>query len=173
MARRARRPQPIPPSVPSVISVVHPCPVAKGYPSPMADTIFTKIIKGEIPSHKLYEDEHVFAFLDINPLADGHALVVPKEPAATIDDLSDDAAAAIGRVLPRLVRAIKHATRIDEINILQNNGKGAGQEVPHVHFHIIPKPADDKGLIKQWNPTPIDQDEAAALASDIAAALGS
>ena len=140
-------------------------------------TIFTKIIGGEIPSHKVYEDNHVFAFLDINPLSTGHTLLVPKEEAATIDQLSDDAAAAIGRALPKICRAIQRATGLDALNILLNNTKPAGQAVPHVHFHIIPKPdagtPGGDGLVKQWNATEIDPDEAAALASDIAAAIKS
>ncbi len=69
----------------------------------MADTIFGKIISGQIPCHKVYEDAHVLAFLDINPLSSGHTLVIPKEPAVTLDQLSDDAAAALGRVLPRIL----------------------------------------------------------------------
>ena len=68
----------------------------------MSETIFTKIINGEIPCHRVYEDDAVLAFLDINPLSDGHTLVIPKEPAATLDALSDDSAAAVGRVLPRI-----------------------------------------------------------------------
>ena len=70
-------------------------------------TLFDKIIRGDVPSHKVYEDEHVFAFLDINPLSEGHTLVIPKEPAATLDALSEESAAAIGRVLPRLSRAVR------------------------------------------------------------------
>ncbi len=140
----------------------------------MPDTIFQKILSGEIPSHKVYEDEHVFAFLDINPLAPGHTLLIPKEPAATLDALSDDAAGALGRVLPRLCRAVASATRCPSYNVLCNAGKPAGQLVEHVHLHIIPKPEDDRpgdGLEMAWNASEIDHDEAAALASDIAAAL--
>jgi histidine triad (HIT) family protein len=80
----------------------------------MADTIFTKILSGEIPSHKIYEDELVYAFLDIGPLSPGHTLVIPKEPAATMDQLSDESSAAIGRVLPRLCRAVMAATGTKE-----------------------------------------------------------
>ncbi|MCA9729681.1 MAG: HIT domain-containing protein, partial [Candidatus Eisenbacteria bacterium] len=82
----------------------------------MADTIFKKILSGEIPSHKVYEDTHVFAFLDIGPLSPGHTLVIPREPAETLDELSDEAAAAIGRVLPRLCRAVMQATGTKEYN---------------------------------------------------------
>src|SRR5690606_19087789 len=78
----------------------------------MADTIFTKILSGEIPCHKVYEDAHVLAFLDIDPLSPGHTLVIPREPAETLDRLSDDSAAAIGRVLPRLCRAVMKATGV-------------------------------------------------------------
>lgn len=138
-------------------------------------TIFEKIIAGEIPSHKVYEDDHVFAFLDINPLAAGHTLVVPKEAAPAIEELSEDSGAAIGRALPKLCRAIQRATGAEALNVLLNNGKPAGQLVPHVHFHIIPKPdagaPGGGGLQVQWNAGEIDPDEAAALASDIAAGL--
>ena len=105
----------------------------------MADTIFSRIIAGEIPCHKVYEDDRVLAFLDINPLSAGHTLVVPKEEVAHLDQLSDEAAAAIGRVLPRLCRAVLAATGAAAYNILQNNGREAHQAVDHVHFHIIPR----------------------------------
>ena len=78
----------------------------------MPETIFDKILRGEIPCHKLYEDEHVLSFLDIAPLSFGHALVIPKERARTLDLLSDEAGAAIGRVLPRLCRALKKLTGV-------------------------------------------------------------
>ncbi|HLU66970.1 MAG TPA: HIT family protein [Kofleriaceae bacterium] len=135
----------------------------------MPETVFSKILRGEIPCHKVYEDDHVLAFLDINPLSRGHTLVIPKEPAATLDQLSDEAAAAIGRVLPRLSRAVCAAAGTREFNILQNNGPGAHQAVHHVHFHIIPKAADGTGLGIGWKPLPLDQGAAAALAADIAA----
>jgi histidine triad (HIT) family protein len=122
----------------------------------MADTIFTKIIQGEIPCFKLYEDEHVFSFLDINPIAPGHTLVIPKQAAATLDQLSDDASAAVGRVLPRLCRAVMKATGISAYNILQNNGAEAHQAVFHVHFHIIPKPDSNVGLGIDWPSQKLD-----------------
>jgi histidine triad (HIT) family protein len=110
----------------------------------MGETIFSRIIRGEIPCHRVYEDEHVLAFLDIGPLSQGHTLVIPKEPAATLDKLSDEASAAVGRVLPRLARAVMQATGATSYNILQNNGADAHQAVFHVHFHIIPKYAGKK-----------------------------
>lgn len=119
----------------------------------MGDTIFQKILHGDIPCHKVYEDEHVFAFLDINPISKGHTLVVPKEPAETLDQLSDESAAAIGRVLPRLCRAVLKATGAKNYNVLQNNGAAAHQAVLYVHFHIIPKEDGGVGLGIGWKPT--------------------
>jgi histidine triad (HIT) family protein len=116
----------------------------------MAETIFSKILRGEIPCHKLYEDSHVLAFLDIAPLSPGHAVVIPKEPAETLDRLSDDSAAALGRVLPRLCRALSVITGTRDFNVLQNNGRLAHQAVDHVHFHIIPKPNEAQGLGVKW-----------------------
>ena len=115
----------------------------------MADTIFGKILRGEIPCHRIYEDERVLAFLDVNPLSRGHVIVIPKEPAETLDKLSDESAAAIGRVLPRIARAVVAATGATAYNILQNNGPEAHQAVFHVHFHVIPK-FDDAGLGISW-----------------------
>ena len=115
----------------------------------MAETVFSKILRGELACHKIYEDEKVFAFLDISPLSPGHTLVIPKEPAETLDGLSDDAAAAIGRVLPRIARAVMAATGTKAFNVLQNNGAEAHQAVFHVHFHIIPR-TDDEGLGIGW-----------------------
>lgn len=140
----------------------------------MNDTIFGKIIRGEIPSHKVYEDERVLAILDAFPLSEGHTLVIPKEAAATLDALSDESAAAIGGALPRLCRAVMKATGSRAYNILQNNGAEAHQAVPHVHFHIIPKPANDPsaGLGIRWPAGRLDPQKAEALARRIAAALG-
>lgn len=138
----------------------------------MAETIFSKILRGAIPCHKVYEDDRVLAFLDVGPLSRGHTLVIPKEPAETLDALSDESAAAIGRVLPRLCRAVMSATGCAEYNVLQNNGPLAHQAVFHVHFHIIPRPDHEHGLGVQWDPPGgFDHADAAALARSIAAAL--
>jgi histidine triad (HIT) family protein len=137
----------------------------------MADTVFGKIVRGEIPCNKVYEDDKVLAFLDISPLSPGHILVVPKEPAETLDRLSDDSAAALGRVLPRLCRAMIAATGVREYNVLENNGHGAHQAIAHVHFHIIPKPNSHEGLGIGWPAQGLDRDAAAALAKKIAGAV--
>jgi histidine triad (HIT) family protein len=138
---------------------------------PMAETIFTKILRGEIPCHKVYEDDQVLAFLDIGPLSQGHTLVIPKEPAATLDELSDESAAAIGRLLPRLCRAIKRVTGCADYNVLQNNGRAAHQLVMHVHFHIVPKPDSQRGLGVRWPAGSLPEPEGAQLAERITKAL--
>ena len=130
----------------------------------MADTIFSKILAGEMPCHKVYEDESVLAFLDINPLSRGHTLVIPKQEVASVDALSDDSAAAIGRVLPRICRAIKKLSGVQDYNILQNNGIAAHQAVFHVHFHIIPKPNEEAGLGIEWPMGTLEPEAGAELA---------
>ena len=137
----------------------------------MAETVFSMILRGDIPCHKVYEDELVLAFLDINPLSPGHTLVIPKEPAVTIDALSDESAAAVGRVLPRISRAVMKATGTQEYNLLQNNGPQAHQAVMHVHFHIIPKPNESEGLGVNWPAGNLKQDQASQLAQSIAAQI--
>lgn len=137
----------------------------------MADTIFRKIIDGEISCHRVYEDEHVLAFLDIHPLSRGHTLVVPKEPAETLDALSDDAAAALGRVLPRICRVVKEVSGAPGYNVLQNNGRDAHQEVMHVHFHVIPKMGPGRGLGVGWPAGSLDGDEGGVLAGRMREAL--
>ena len=137
----------------------------------MAETVFSKILRGEIPCHKVYEDDLVLAFLDVSPLSPGHTLVIPKEPAETVDQLSDESAAAIGRVLPRICRAVQKATGTAEYNILQNNGRGAHQAVMHVHFHIIPKPDAARGLGIGWPAGKLDPEQAKDLLARITAAL--
>ncbi len=133
-------------------------------------TIFAKILDGEIPCHRVYEDEHVLAFLDVGPLSEGHTLVIPKERKAYLHELSDEQAAAIGRVLPRIARAVMKATGASQYNLLQNNGPLAHQAVFHVHFHIIPR-TDAGGLGVGWKPGKLDATAGAALAAQIRDAL--
>ena len=135
----------------------------------MAETIFTKILRNEIPCHRVYEDDHVVAFLDINPVAKGHTLVIPREEAATLDQLSEEYAAALGKALPRIARAILAATGATNFNVLQNNGALANQSVFHVHFHIIPKYDDGSGVGFVWRPGKLEGGE--DLAKAIADAL--
>jgi histidine triad (HIT) family protein len=137
----------------------------------MTETLFSRIVRGEIPCHRVYEDDKVLAFLDVGPLSHGHTLVIPKEAAATLDALSDESAAAIGRVLPRLCRAVLAATGATAYNVLQNNGADAHQAVFHVHFHIIPKHGQ-AGLGVGWKPGSLDSAQGAALAEKIRTILG-
>ena len=133
-------------------------------------TIFDKILSGDIPSWKVYEDEHVFAFLDIGPLSDGHTLVIPKERKAMLHQLSDDSAAAVGRVLPRLCRAVLRATGATAYNVLQNNGTEAHQVVQHVHFPILPK-FGNEGLGIGWPAKQLAEATARELQEKIRKAL--
>ena len=135
----------------------------------MADTVFAKILRGEIPCHRVYEDELVLAFLDVNPIARGHTLVIPKQPAETLDQLSDESAGALGRVLPRIARAVLAATGTRAFNVLQNNGVLAHQAVLHVHFHVIPKHDDGSGLGIGWKSGVLR--DGAELATQIASQL--
>ena len=134
------------------------------------ETLFDKILAGDIPCHRVYEDDHVLAFLDINPLSDGHTLVIPKERAAHLHELSADSAAALGRVLPRLCRAVRSATGASAYNVLQNNGAEAHQAVFHVHFHIIPK-IGDRGLGVGWRASSLEDADARDLLSRLHRAL--
>ena len=134
-------------------------------------TIFDKILSGEIPSYKVYEDEHVLSFLDIGPLSSGHTLVIPKERKAQLHLLSDAAAAAIGRALPRICRAVMRATGATAYNVLQNNGSAAHQLVMHVHFHIIPK-IGGEGLGLVWDAGRLGEAGARSLVERMRAALG-
>ncbi len=140
-------------------------------PTPMdSNCIFCKIVAGQIPCHRIYEDEQVLAFLDIGPLSRGHTLIIPKGHWVTVDAVPEDAASAIGRVLPRLSRAVASATGATAWNILQNNGPAAHQVVEHVHFHIIPK-FSDAGLGITWPAGELDNNEAGSLKQRILAEL--
>jgi histidine triad (HIT) family protein len=133
-------------------------------------TVFDKILAGEIPCHRVYEDEHVLAFLDVGPLSPGHTLLIPKERKAHLHELSDASAAALGRVLPRLCRAVMAATGAADYNVLQNNGSRAHQVVMHVHFHIIPK-IGQAGLGVVWPAGKLDGESAAPLLAALRRAL--
>ena len=105
--------------------------------------VFCKIASGQIPSACVLEDATAFAFLDIGPLAEGHVLLIPRKHYHTLDELPPDEAAKLLRHLPALVKAAKEAVGAQGVNVLQNNGKAASQEVGHVHFHIIPRRSGD------------------------------
>lgn len=107
------------------------------------ETLFTQIVDGEIPSFTVYEDESTYAFLDANPLVEGHTLVIPKKPYQRLQDMPADEAAAVFSVLGEIADAVEAAVGAQATTIALNNGEAAGQEVPHVHWHVIPQFEDD------------------------------
>lgn len=137
-------------------------------PGAAQDSIFTKIVKGEIPCHRVFENERILAFLDITPLSEGHTLVIPKQQVERLEDLPPEETAELARQLGAIAKRVVAAAGAEGYNILQNNGRVAGQEVPHVHFHIIPRRAGD-GLGYRWNAKPADHDALAELAQRISA----
>ena len=130
--------------------------------------IFARILRGELPAIKIYEDDQVLAFMDIMPQADGHALVIPKTPAVTLLDLPADAAAYTIQVVQKIAKAIETALDAKGIVLMQLSGVAAGQTVPHVHFHLIPSSIHELGRhAAQMG----DQEKITALAEKIKAAL--
>lgn len=116
----------------------------------MENCVFCKIIKGEIPCNKVYEDKEVIAFLDISPAAPegGHTLVMPKKHYELLTDMPDNELATIMKVVKKVTSAL---LKISEgANVIQNNKRVSGQIVPHVHFHIIPRKQNDGVLIAHW-----------------------
>ncbi|MBU0637524.1 MAG: HIT family protein [Planctomycetes bacterium] len=118
--------------------------------SAVADCVFCKIVAGEIPCQRVFENEHVLAFLDINPLSEGHTVVIPKVHAERLEGLDASQTAELARCFGTLATKLMQATGAGAYNVLQNNGALAGQVVPHVHFHLIPRRPDD-GLGYRWN----------------------
>jgi histidine triad (HIT) family protein len=112
--------------------------------------VFCKIVSGQIPSARVYEDAVCFSFLDIGPLAEGHLLVIPKNHYERLHEMPANELAELASALPKLGKAILSATGKPAYNMLQNNGAESGQVVPHVHFHLIPRCKDD-GLGYRWN----------------------
>ncbi len=136
----------------------------------MDSCIFCKIIKGDIPSSTIYEDENVKVIMDIAPSAKGHAILLVKQHVANIFELDAELAAKVFSVVPKVAAAIKAELGCDGMNILQNNGEEAGQTVFHLHIHFIPRWKDDAINIK-WTPLSYADGEAAALAEAIKARL--
>lgn len=134
----------------------------------MNECIFCKIVKGEIPADKVYEDENFLAFLDIKPNNPGHALIIPKAHYENLYKIPDEVLSAIAPLIKKISIAVKKGTNADGINIGMNNDPAAGQIVPHAHFHIIPRFADD-GL-KHWQGKPCaNKEEVVKIAEKISA----
>lgn len=132
--------------------------------------IFCKIIAVEVPAVVVYEDPALISFLDINPLAEGHLLVVPRAHHARLHDMPAVLSAEIGELLPLLTRALLRCTGAPAVNLLCSDGSEAGQVVPHVHFHLIPRRSED-GLGLRWNAGTLDAKRAESFASSFRSAL--
>ncbi|MDX1435077.1 MAG: HIT family protein [Gammaproteobacteria bacterium] len=133
--------------------------------------IFCKIIAGEIPSFRLYEDEHTIAFMDINPASEGHALVIPKEHAADVHAVSDEALSRTAVTAKKVAAAIRDTLAPGGMNLLQCNGPAAAQSVMHFHMHVLPRAEGDE-LKLNWGLRPGDMDAIGELAGRIRAKLG-
>ncbi len=136
----------------------------------MSDCIFCKIIDGTIPSVKVYEDEHVYAFLDITPLAKGHTLLIPKQHVKDLFEMPSEIASHLYSVAPKIANAIKTAFQPQGLNTLNNNGAAAYQTVFHYHLHFIPRYEED-GLTLVWQPITPAEGEISTTAEAIVQAL--
>ncbi len=134
------------------------------------DCIFCKIVAGEIPGTKIYEDEVVLAFLDIGPLSDGHTLVIPKQHFEKMHDCPAELLGQISRCFGKIARAVITAMNSDGYNVLCNNGRAAGQLVGHLHFHIIPRKTGD-GVFARWQAYKYPEGRIEAIAADISGFL--
>ncbi len=133
-------------------------------------SIFTRIVNGEIPAIKVYEDADTLAFLDINPASRGHTLVICKAEIATLTELSDAQLIATARTTQRVAAAIQRSLQPDGINIMQNNGAAAGQTVFHYHVHIIPRWQNDD-VVQFWQPRSVAKEMIVTIADSIKNAM--
>jgi histidine triad (HIT) family protein len=138
----------------------------------MEDCIFCKIIRGEIPSFKVYEDEKVYAFEDINPISKGHTLVIPKRHARNLWEIPEEDLKAVHVASKKIMLAIREALRPTGVACLQLNGKGANQVVKHYHLHLVPRMEGAPELpIACWELNQGDMDAIKETAEKIAGAL--
>ena len=135
----------------------------------MAETVFSRIIAGTVPCAKVYEDDHVFAFMDAGQVNPGHVIVASKKPFETILDLDDETAGAVFRAAARIARAVDAAFRPEGITVLQANKAAGWQTVPHFHLHVLPRHADD-GVSLGWPRKNPDLAELKVLAQRIVVA---
>lgn len=132
----------------------------------MDDCIFCKMVAGEIPAVKVYEDEAVLAFLDIGPISDGHTLVIPKVHCGKVHECDPQVLADVWLRLGRIAGAIARAMKADGYNVLCNNGRAAGQIVDHLHFHIVPRRTGD-GVFTEWPAYKYPEGRSAEIAEKI------
>ncbi|WP_042476662.1 HIT family protein [Bacillus ndiopicus] len=133
----------------------------------MSDCLFCKIIDGSIPSTKVYEDEHVYAFMDIMPLTKGHTLLIPKKHCRDLFEMPEDVASHLYAVAPKVAKAIQSAFNPVGLNTINNNGAAAGQTVFHYHLHLIPRYDENDGLRLVWTTTQPSQEELTEAAGAI------
>ncbi|MGT2888175.1 HIT family protein [Streptococcus didelphis] len=133
----------------------------------MEDCIFCKIINGDIPSSKVYEDEQVLAFLDITQTTPGHTLLVPKKHVRNVLEMDQETASLTFARLPKIARALKKATKAPAMNIINNNEDLAGQTVFHAHIHLLPRYDKNDGISIQYTTHEPDFEQLAQLASSI------
>ncbi len=107
------------------------------------DNVFAKILRGELPAHKVYEDDKTLAFMDIMPRTDGHTLVIPKNPSRNLLDIDEEDLCAVMRTVKKIARAVRRAFDAEGVLIQQFNEPAAGQEVFHTHFHVLPRRAGE------------------------------
>lgn len=134
------------------------------------DCIFCRIVAGEIPSIKVYEDEAAIAIMDINPLTEGHLLVLPKVHAENLFDADETLVTEVVKAATRIAKSLQAVLKIEGLSVVQANGVSAFQSVPHLHFHLIPRRPDD-GAGFDWKPRPGDMEAVQAVGERIAAAL--
>ena len=138
----------------------------------MEGCIFCKIVRGEIPSFKVYEDERVYAFADINPITDGHTLIIPKAHAENLWEMSDKNITAIHRASKKIATAMQAVLGPVGIAVLQLNGKVVNQVVMHYHLHLIPRAQNGPTLkMTEWELIPGDMDKIKSIGDKIAAAV--
>lgn len=135
------------------------------------DCIFCKIVAGEIPCMKVYEDDSVLGFMDIMPLSKGHVLVIPKEHLENIGETDPELYGHLASVICRISRAVQESFAPDGLNVQQLNGKAANQVVPHLHMHLVPRWHGDGITISEWEPVPGNMEEIAANAEEIKSRL--
>jgi histidine triad (HIT) family protein len=133
-------------------------------------SLFSRIVSGEIPSIQIYEDDQTLAFMDINPGARGHTLVISKAEYPDLFTIPPETLTAVALTVQRVARAIRDALQPDGLNIIQNNGAAAGQVVFHYHVHVIPRWEGDH-MMHLWKPQPGDQAELRAVAEQIHQAI--
>lgn len=137
----------------------------------MSDCIFCKIAAGEIPSTRIYEDEKLIAFMDINPIARGHCLIIPRDHHATLYDMPDDLLGDLSVLAKKIGSALVKSLEADGLNLIQSNGRAASQIIDHFHMHLIPRIVGDELNVANWQMIPAAPEELIKTADIIKSTL--